>query len=281
MKERIGTTLFDLRYAYESGQPLAFHADYNNRTRTLSYFSTGKPVRISFSGTPVHGAVTFTGSRKEVERRLRLSDDMKQVYKRINTDRHVNGSIIRYRGLRLTLNDPWETTVCFIISQFNNVKRIRLIVRNLIDKYGEEIRDSDGRVIGRAFPTSERMIGATTKELFSLGTGFRAKYLQHAAEYCTNNLDLYNLPAHKYAKLKESLLEIHGVGDKVADCIALMGYGNLNAFPIDVHIKRSMERLYFKGEKQKMKDIHEAASEFWGEYRGYANQYLFHDARMR
>ena len=70
-----------------------------------------------------------------------------------------------------------------------------------------------------------------------------------------------------------------GVGEKVADCIALMGYGNLSAFPTDVWIKRTMEKLYFDGKKVKPRDIHEFAKDYWGPYAGYAQQYLFHNAR--
>ena len=171
--------------------------------------------------------------------------------------------------MRLTKNDPWETTVCFITSQQSNLKRIRQNVQSLIDAYGTKTIDGSTR-----FPTSAELNRATIKELRSLGLGYRAEYIKHAAEYCTNNINLNRLGRKEYGLLKDSLMEINGVGDKVADCIALMGYGRLEAFPIDVWVKRTMEKVYFKGKTQKMADIHEFASDQWNRHRGYAQQYI-------
>ncbi len=280
---KISSPLFDLRHTFESGCPLTFHGDYDRNTNSLIYTADGRMVNV---GQPGEGKTLMVVSSDvkfathEVARRFRLADDLNKIYKRISTDDHINDAINKYKGMRVTLNDPWETTLCFIISQFNNVKRIRLIVKNLIDAYGSEIPAADGKGVLKSFPRPENLIAANAKDLMKCGTGFRAKYIQHAAEYCTNNLDLYKLNPGKYEALKETLMEINGVGDKVADCIALMGYGNLNAFPIDVHIKRSMENLYFKGKKMKMGKIHDLADDRWGNFQGYANQYLFHKERM-
>ncbi|MCW6160462.1 MAG: hypothetical protein LVQ95_05265 [Candidatus Micrarchaeales archaeon] len=275
---------FDLKHTFESAQPLTFYADYSKEENSLSYASGGTIIKVSFKGTPQKGQLNITSNdilsaKAEVKKRFRLDDDMEKIYKRINTDVHVGRAIDRYEGMRLTVNDPWETTVCFIISQFNNVKRIRLIVRKIIERYGRDIIDNNGKVAGKSFPKSEDLLKVSEKNFLACGAGFRAKYLVHAADYCTNNLNLYKLNPNNYGKLKEELMEIQGVGDKVADCIALMGYGNLNAFPIDVHVKRAMERLYFNGEKKKIKEIHEISDRMWDAYRGYAQQYLFHNER--
>ncbi len=83
----------------------------------------------------------------------------------------------------------------------------------------------------------------------------------------------------KYLDAKDSLMGLYGIGDKVADCILLFGYGKFEAFPIDVWIKRTMERIYFNGRKKSIKQIHSIATEMWGDYRGYAQQYIFEAAR--
>ncbi len=253
-------------------------------SNTLIYPKGSFFINVVQSGSDEKGRLHVSGVRpkdgvREVRRRFRLRDDMGRIYENIRPDTYIARAIDSYMGMRLTLNDPWETTLVFIISQFNNVKRIRLITRNIIGKYGSEIEGHDG-IKARSFPTSADMMKATEKELKRLGAGYRARYIIGAADYCTNNVDLGELPAHKYLKLKEELMQIDGVGEKVADCIALMGYGNLKAFPIDVHIKRTMEKLYFGGKAKRMHEIREFAESRWGNYMGYAQQYLFHNARM-
>jgi N-glycosylase/DNA lyase len=275
--------LFNLLYTFESAQPLTFYADYDYSSNSITYAAGELCIKLSSEEKDCDAELKLIGKPKqshinEVSKRFRLSDDMEKIYKKISIDGHVEEAIKRYNGMRLTLNDPWETTLCFIISQFNNVKRIRLIVSNIVERFGEEAQCYDGSVI-KSFPSSERLMEATDSELRALGTGFRSKYIRSAAEFCTNNMDLYKLNPKNYEKLKSRLMEIDGVGEKVADCIALMGYGNLEAFPTDVWIKRTMEKLYFDGKKVKIRDIHEFAKDYWGKYAGYAQQYLFHNAR--
>ncbi len=195
---------------------------------------------------------------------------MKKIYSNISTDNFMESAIREYSGMRVTLNDPWETTVCFILSQYNNMKRIRKITMSLKQKYGE--RAIDGSV---KFPTILSLNKAKEEDLKECGMGFRAKYILAAAEFCKNNIDLYSLRGRGYDTIKANLMEIYGVGDKVADCIALMGYGELRAFPIDVWVKRTMEKVYFKGRDKKIPKLMDFAQEQWGEYRGYAQQYLF------
>lgn len=282
---KIDISLFDLRHTFESAQPLTFHGNYDSALDSLIYTSGKNVISVMHVGNNRNGSLMVVGedidfAQADVAKRFRVSDNMKYIYKKINTDEFIKSSIRNYPGMRLTLNDPWETTVCYIISQFNNVKRIRLIIKNLINKFGTEIHDKNGNVIGRSFPESEVLMNASIKELMKCGTGFRAKYIKSASEYCTNNLDLYKLNSNNYDKLKEDLTEIDGVGDKVADCIILMGYGNLRAFPIDVWVKRTVEKIYFKGKDKKIDYIHEFADETWGKYAGYAQQYLFWSGRQ-
>ncbi|MDE1856045.1 MAG: DNA-3-methyladenine glycosylase 2, partial [Candidatus Micrarchaeota archaeon] len=213
--------------------------------------------------------------KKEVIERFGLRDDMKRIYDRIGTDKFIAESIAKYPGMRITKNLPWETTVCFIVSQFNNVKRIRGIVGKLVENYGEVHEGFN------SFPTPQALAQVPIKEMMAkCGTGFRAKYIIGSAKMCLESLDLDSLQRKSYDSAKESLLELPGIGDKVADCILLMGYKKLNAFPIDTWIKRVVERVYFNGKKQSVRKIHDFADERWGNYAGYAQQYLFHHGRI-
>ncbi len=242
-------------------------------------------INVGYLGNSRKGKLHITSNdissaERDAKKRFRLSDDMPKIYRKIGTDRFMKESIKKYEGMRLTLNDPWETTVVFILSQFNNVKRIRLITKNIIQRFGREIKDDSGNAIAKSFPESYDLIGATEKDFRDLGSGFRAKYLKDLADYCTNNIDLNKLHSKKYEEQKETIMSIKGVGEKVADCIVLMGYGNLEAFPIDVWVKRTIESIYFNGKKKKMREIQEFSYEKWGRMRGYAQQYAFHTGRQ-
>ncbi len=277
-------SVFNLRHTFESGQPLTFYGDYSHMSGTLTYPYDSMIINLMHSGGTDKGVIRVVSrnpsrAASEVRRRFRLDDNMPLIYKKISTDDFMKKAVSNYRGMRLTINDPWETTVVFILSQFNNVKRIRLITKNIIERFGSNITDDYGKVIAKGFPQSRDLLKATEKDYRELGAGFRAKYLKEAASYCTYNIDLHKLPAAKYDKLKENLMTINGVGDKVADCIALMGYGNLEAFPIDVWVERMLERVYFKGKKKRMKDLQKFARERFGKYSGYAQQYLFWQGR--
>ncbi|MFI5412447.1 MAG: DNA-3-methyladenine glycosylase family protein [Candidatus Micrarchaeales archaeon] len=282
---KIDVDLFDLKHTFESAQPLTFHADYDERINSILYTSGKSIINMGQAGTSknpnlvvVSDDIKFAIS--DVTKRFRLKDNMRQVYKEINTDKFMARAIKDYEGMRLTLNDPWETTVCYIISQFNNVKRIRGIIRSMINKFGTDVY-KNGSFVTKSFPSSETLMNASIKELMSCGTGFRGKYIKSAAEYCTNNLDLYKLNPNNYDNLKEKLMEIDGVGDKVADCIVLMGYGNMQACPIDVWVKRTIEKIYFKSKEKKIDYIHEFVEDRWGKkYLGYAQQYIFWGGRQ-
>ncbi len=281
---KVHLSRFNLKHTFESAQPLTFHGDYDELSNSLLYVSNGRLVNVGFFGNDAEGDLVATGSdpsyvAAEIKRRFRTDDDMEKIYKKISTDDYVRTAIKNYNGMRLTVNDKWETTLCYIISQFNNVPRIRGIVKSIMAKYGTPIKNTAGKTVGYTFPESSVLANAAVKDLSKCGAGFRAKYIKEAAEFCTNNMDLYKLNPAKYDKLKEQLIEIKGVGDKVADCIILLGYGNLQAFPIDVWVQRVLQKNYFKGRKKNIKELHKFADKRWGEYGGYAQQYLFHNGR--
>lgn len=275
---------FDMRHSVESAQPITFSADYNFSKGTLEYVESRQLVKANYHErndvcTVLLDSQNLSTAKKDFVKKFRLKDDMQDIYSHIATDDFMVSSMKKYHGMRVTLSDPWETTLCFIISQYNNVKRIRLIVKKFIAEFGSVIVDDDGKVIGKNFPTSSDLMKFTEKDFRNSGAGFRAKYITKAAEYCTNNLDLYKLQNKNYEKIKSDLLEISGVGDKVADCIALMGYGSMEAFPIDVWVKRTLENVYFKGRDKKIKRLHEFAEQRFGKYSGYAQQYIFWGGR--
>ena len=196
----------------------------------------------------------------------------------LEKDDKLRTAIEEKNGVRIMNQDFFEMLLSFIISQNKQIPHIKKIVFDISQKWGNYL----GRVNDKAyysFPTKEQMAGCTIEDFIQLKTGFRAPYLYDAV-----NKVLSGEISEEYAKTLDSeevikyLCGIKGVGEKVANCIALFALEKRDAFPIDVWIKRIMEHLYFEGETDK-KIIMEFAKERFGEYGGYAQQYLFAYAR--
>ena len=168
-------------------------------------------------------------------------------------------------GIRILRQEPYEALCTFIISQNNNIKRIKGIVQRLCEGFGDRL--SDG---GFAFPSAECMASLSVEDLAPLRAGFRAKYLLDAAQKVSEgevNLSrCFSLP---YEEARAELMKIKGVGQKVADCTLLFGMHRIEAFPLDVWMKRAMKTCFPQMEPAD-----------FGAYAGIAQQYIFHYSRM-
>ena len=172
-------------------------------------------------------------------------------------------------GVRILKQDKWEALCSFIISQNNNIPRIKGIIENMSVRFGKEIYN-DGNRSYYSFPTAQALYNAGEKEIFSLKTGFRAKYIYDAARtVCENPFFLTEVSALDTATASEKLRQIKGVGAKVAACTLLFGFAKQDAFPIDVWVKRVLEKYYPDGIKGHLS----------GEFAGIAQQYLFYYER--
>jgi len=168
-------------------------------------------------------------------------------------------------GIRILRQDPWEALCSFIISQNNNIPRIKGIVERLCASFGEEIKEGF-----YSFPAAEKIATLTLEDLAPLRSGFRAKYiLDGAKRVADGEIDLDALKELALDEARQELMKIYGVGEKVADCTLLFGLSHIDAFPKDVWIKKAMAKL-FDG------SLPECAAP----YAGIAQQYIFHYARM-
>lgn len=168
-------------------------------------------------------------------------------------------------GIRILRQEPWEALCSFIISQNNNIPRIKGIIDRLCENFGEEIAEGI-----YSFPTAERIASLSLDELAVLRSGFRAKYILDAAKkIASKEIVLEALRELALEDARAELVKIYGVGEKVADCTLLFGLSHIDAFPKDVWIKRAVSKL-FNG------TLPECAKE----YAGVAQQYIFHYARM-
>ncbi len=166
-------------------------------------------------------------------------------------------------GIRILKQEPWETLCSFIISQNNNIPRIKKIISSLCCLYGEKTTN------GFLFPKVEKISSLNVSQLEPIRSGFRAKYILDAAQKVAGGeIDFNQIEKLDYLESKNLLMKIHGVGPKVADCVLLYGFHKLEAFPMDVWMKKIMNKFF----KDKSPD-------FFGEFAGVAQQYLYHYTR--
>ncbi len=171
-------------------------------------------------------------------------------------------------GIRILRQDKWEALCSFIISQCNNIPRIKTIVERMCSLFGERIDTGWGTFF--SFPQAERIAELTLEDLAALRSGYRAKYILSAAKDVSSGaIDLEALALMSGNDARTELKKLEGVGDKVANCAVLFGLHCMDAFPVDTWIKKALG-TYFQP------DFDPACL---GEYAGLAQQYMFYHAR--
>lgn len=191
--------------------------------------------------------------------------DYEAILNRFSEDGILRRAVSENRGLRILRQEPFETLITFILSQNNNIPRIRGLVERLCAAFGEP----NGS--GYGFPTAERLARAEPSELEPVRAGFRTRYIMDAAKkVAAGTVDLSEVGRADYETGKAMLRGIVGVGEKVADCVLLFAYHKTEAFPSDVWIKRVMAEYYKNG-------LPECAAE----EKGIAQQYLFEYFRKK
>ncbi len=143
-------------------------------------------------------------------------------------------------GLRILRQDPWEMLISFIISQRKSIPAIRTAVEKLCSTFGQPLQEG-----GFAFPEPQALAAASQEQLEACGLGYRAKYVADAAaRAASGQLDLNPDTRQSTARLREQLMQVFGVGIKVAECVLLFGYHRLEAMPVDVWMDRVVQTVY-------------------------------------
>lgn len=219
--------------------------------------------------------------KKIIEEYFDLNRDYNQIKQILSkVDENLKMSIEYGSGIRILSQDLWETIISFIISANNNIPRIKGIIERLSQKYGNEIEWTNKKYY--TFPTAKQLESVSVEDFRKLGLGFRDIRLYETTHMILNKeINLEELHNEKDTlKVREKLLELSGVGPKVADCILLFStLKRFDTFPIDVWVRRVMNELYIKNEdetKVNKKDIEKIAKEKFGKLEGIAQQYLFY-----
>ncbi len=184
------------------------------------------------------------------------------------------------RGLRIIRQPKWECLATFICSSMKQVAHIRQISAALRNRFGDQ-REIGGCVL-HTFPSAQQIARASEKQLRECALGYRARNLRATAQVVSSgqcNLEAWS--ALPDAELREHLCALPGVGAKIANCVMLFAYDRLRAFPIDVWIERVLRQHYFaRRKKMTARQLREFCETYFGEHAGYAQQYLFHHARV-
>lgn len=204
---------------------------------------------------------------------LRASDDVPKIQRTLAKDDVLASGIAHLKGLRIVKIGEWECLISFVLATYANIPRISKMIETLSSRYGDEIANGIN-----AFPSHARLSEVSKSEMAELGLGYRAGYIRSLCEVIDGKT-LSRFRKLDFESLRQELMELPGVGNKVADCVSLFGFGRLEAFPIDVWMERALARLYHKkGSYAKLRSF---ASERFGEYAGYAQEYLYYNERLR
>ncbi len=188
------------------------------------------------------------------------------------------------KGIRILKQDPFEMLISFIISQRKSIPAIRSTIEKICSKAGKKLELKEGEkkwlkdhgILSEAgediftFPSAEDIVRLSDDDLAACGTGYRAPYIERAAEgVISGEIDLDSMEKLQDEELITELMKIYGVGKKVASCVCLFGFHRLDFFPIDVWIERVLSKYYPKG----------FPFDAYKPYNGVMQQYLFFNER--
>ncbi len=256
---------FDLKKIFECGQCFRW-----NREPDGSYtgVALGRAARIRRDGEKIF----ISGDERDLKTLWHGYFDLERDYRTLRqavcVDDYMRSASDFGAGIRILNQDRWETLCSFIISQCNNIPRIKKIVETLCREFGEETYLEDRRFY--TFPGAERIAALEPEDLAPLRCGYRAPYIIATARaVASGELDLEALSKTDLATAKKALTALPGIGEKVANCVILFSLRIGSAFPVDVWMKKALAEHYPDG----------FDSAVFGENAGLAQQYMFYYQR--
>ncbi len=282
---QIPAPVFDLEMTLNSGQVFHWERCRQGFVGTIGELPVyveqdGSVLKVRFGGTPklAHETRTLPGI---AARYFSLDHPLKEICASFPNDPAMNAARRFCRGLRIIRQPKWECLATFICSSMKQVAHIRQISQALRERFGNRHALCVAEVF--VFPRADRLALADLAELRKCALGYRAKNLLATARCVASGVaDLEGWSKLPDSELRRRLMELPGVGAKVANCVMLFAYERVAAFPIDVWIERVLRQTYFaRRRKVTPKELSTFAAEYFGAHGGYAQQYLFHHARSR
>lgn len=252
--------VFNLELCLDCGQAFRWEKDENG---IFSGVAFGKELKIEEkNGQLIFYNTTENDFKTIWQSYFDLDTNYKQIVEKYNEENLIK-AVNAFSGIRILRQEPWEALCSFIISQNNNIPRIKGIVQRLCESFGEKVGE------GYTFPSAKVLSNLTVEDLAPLRSGFRAKYIIDASQkVASGQVDFEKIKNEPIEFGREELIKIKGVGAKVAECTLLYGFHKVEAFPVDVWVKRIMAEMYPQGLPECVKGTE-----------GIAQQYLFHYRR--
>ncbi|MDD3172303.1 MAG: DNA glycosylase [Herbinix sp.] len=266
---------FDIMQIADSGQ--CFRMNYiENKDKKVKYglVAYGRYLELTQLDPDT---VEFSCSEEEFYQIWEEYFDLKYDYGKIvnglinGEDPFLKEAALYGKGIRILKQEPFEAAISFIISQNKNIPAIKNCIEGICRRYGEQKENKEcGRIDYVTFPTAEVLGQAVKEDLRALKTGYRDEYILKAAQAVkTGELDLENLKQCSFEEAVKTLKGIHGIGEKVANCISLYGLHHIEGFPVDVWIQKVLKEIY---NNQFDKDKYKG-------YSGIVQQYMFYYMR--
>lgn len=235
-------------------------------------------VRLLQQGDEIRYETWPEGQNARVERLFRCDVQVGELQKELSVDPYVAEAARVWRGLWLLRQDPWETTVSFIISANKHFTHIRQCCHAIAREFGRPLETPWG--VYYIFPGWGRLAGLSHDALRRCKVGYRAPFISDAASWCTEHPNLLDdLEQVPTAQAVEELRKVKGIGDKIADCILLFAYGRDDVVPYDVWLRRICTDLYGLPQNASYEQLRAWHRQHFGPYAGWAQQWLFCHAR--
>lgn len=258
---------FSIVQICESGQCFRMRMLENTGTAVAALVAFGKYLEVSQSGNEI----CFDCTQDEYDSIWKAYFDMETDYAAVikgidAADRYLTAAASSGMGIRILRQDLWEMIISFIVSQQNNIKRIRKCINILCEKYGEKKISKKG-IEYYDFPKPQALAAASIEDLYACNLGYRSRYIYETANAVLHKeIDLEGLSALGYMEAHKELLRLCGVGAKVADCICLFALHKTEAFPKDTHINKVLAAQYADG----------FPFDRYGKNSGILQQYIFY-----
>lgn len=253
----------DIVKTFECGQCFRWNADKDG---VYWGIAMGYPAKIWVEDEKVY--IKSPGSLEMWLNYFDLGRDYGKISRSFHGGEYLSMCVSYGQGIRILRQEPWEALCSFIISQCNNISRIKGIVERLCSNFGQPV-EFEGRCF-YTFPSAATLAELPDGALDVLRCGYRAPYISSAAlAVASGALDMNALIESDSSTAKRTLMALPGIGEKVANCVVLFGLYHMEAFPIDVWIRRALKEHF-------PADFDPACL---GDYAGLAQQYIFYYAR--